>query len=277
MSCHTPKRFPCGRCPGCLAKRASDWSIRLVHEHRHPAPGIEPESSFITLTFEDGNVVDVSKDCAQDFMKRLRKRLAPKRIRFYLVSEYGEKTHRPHYHAIIFGHDFRKDHGSKPVRRGLYTSPLLEAAWGLGHVSTGEVTDASIRYVTNYVLAKEDVPVVLSLETGESRRLAPVFSLMSRRPGIGSGWIDNHGAETYRDDDVLVNGFRRQPPRYYDNRSFAGDDEALKALRSARRSAKFQVMERNEVGWLRNNDPLRRKASANSWRARRALQPKGGI
>jgi len=272
VPCHNPQRYPCGKCGGCLAKRASDWSIRLAHEKK-----FHDESSFITLTFEDGNVVDVHKSDCVDFMKRLRKRLAPKLIRFYLVSEYGEKNGRPHYHAIIFGHDFSHDDGAKLVRRGLYTSPLLEAAWGLGHVSSGEVTDASIRYVCNYVLAKEDVPLFVSLETGEQRPCAPVFSMMSRNPGIGARWIDEHGAETYRDDDVVSGGFRRQPPRYYDRRSFKDDDAALFRLREARRSVKLEDMVRSPSSWLQNNDPLRRKAAAKIWKKQRAMRPKGDL
>lgn len=210
-------------------------------------------------------------------MKRLRKRLAPKQIRFYLVSEYGEKYNRPHYHAIIFGHDFSDDEGAREVRRGLYTSPLLEAAWGLGHVSTGEVTDASIRYVSNYVLGKEDVPSFVSLETGEERKCAPVFALMSRNPGIGARWIDQHSAETYRDDDVVSGGFRRQPPRYYDKRTFQDDDAALLLLRQARRSANLKDMVRNSKSWLQNNDPLRRKAAAKIWKSKRAMRKTGDL
>lgn len=272
MPCHNfQDGYPCGKCGGCLESRASDWSIRLAHEKR-----FHDESSFITLTFADGNVVDVEKAVCQDFMKRLRKRLSPKRIRYYLVAEYGDKGGRPHYHAIIFGHDFSRDDGATVVRRGLYTSPLLEAAWGLGHVSSGEVTDASIRYVSNYVLGKEDVPSFVSLETGEARPCAPVFALMSRNPGIGARWIDDHSAETYRDDDVVVSGFRRKPPRYYDKRVFKDDDAAMLALRQRRRDDRLKVMLRSPRTWLANQDPARKVAAVKIWKSKRALRDSQG-
>lgn len=277
MPCHRFGRYPCGRCPGCFVRRASDWSTRLSHEHSFPVDGVAPVSSFITLTFADGSVVDVDKELCKLFMKRLRKRLAPKRIRFYLVAEYGEDGGRPHYHAIIFGHDFSRDDGARAVCGGLYTSPILEAAWGLGYVSSGEVTDASIRYVANYVLGKEDVPLVVSLESGDERKCAPVFALMSRNPGIGAAWIDQHAGETYRDDNVVSGGFRRQPPRYYDQRTFKGDDSAIKALRSARRSARLKVMNRSPRTWLANNDPLRRKAAVEIEKSKRAMRPRGEL
>jgi hypothetical protein len=39
----------------------------------------------------------------QKFMKRLRDRIKPLKIRFFHCGEYGDKTRRPHYHALIFG------------------------------------------------------------------------------------------------------------------------------------------------------------------------------
>jgi len=267
MPCFASGPYPCGKCGGCLSKRSSDWAIRLVHENKS-----HDESSFITLTFEDDSVVDVDKDSCVLFLKRLRKALSPKRIRFYLVSEYGEKNGRPHYHAIIFGHDFRKDKGAQPVRRGLYTSPILEAAWGLGHVSSGEVSDASIRYVSNYILGKQDVPSFMSPESGESRPCAAVFSLMSRNPGIGARWIDEHDLETYRDDNVVVSGFSRVPPRYYDLRAFKSDPSSLQGLRSRRRNDKLRKMSRNFEGWSSTKHPDRVKAAGKIWQSRRAMR-----
>lgn len=286
MPCHRFERYPCGKCGGCYAKRSSDWSVRLSHEKQsHQA------SSFVTLTYRDDSIVDVDKETPTLFLKRLRKRLAPDRIRYYLVSEYGEKGGRPHYHAIIFGHDFSQDPGAKLVRAGLFTSSLLEESWGLGHVSSGAVTDASIRYVSNYVLEKDEVPSYLDLETGHERSCAPTFALMSRNPGIGAQWIEQHSGETYRDDDVVVGGFRRQPPRYYDRRAFRDDDvkttdlsgkthvqnPSLEALRSLRRSAKLKLMNRSPETWLKNHDPLRRVAAAKIWRSKQSLKPKGDL
>lgn len=272
MPCYKTELHPCGKCPGCLSARSSDWAVRLGHELK-----LHNEASFITLTFEDDGVIDVDKETCQLFLKRLRKALQPKRIRYYLVSEYGERKSRPHYHGIIFGHDFSKDWGSTEVRKGLYTSPLLERAWGLGHVSTGSVTDASIRYVSNYVLSKEDAPKFMSLETGEERPRLPVFALMSRKPGIGGAWIDRHSGETYRDDDVVSGSFRRRPPRYYDQRTFGSDALALQALRLARREKKMSKIRCNPSRFYANLNPLRKEAAVKLDRAKRAMKPRGNL
>ena len=63
-------------------------------------------SCFITLTYNDENLPNppvVSKREAQLFIKRLRKLLYPKLFRYYIVGEYGDKSNRPHYHALLFG------------------------------------------------------------------------------------------------------------------------------------------------------------------------------
>lgn len=255
MACHNFGKFPCGKCPGCLDSRSSGWSVRLAHELRsHEA------SSFVTLTYEK-NPESVSKLDAQNFLKRLRYYLLSKKIRFYLVSEYGEKTARPHYHAIIFGHDFSRDPGSHLVRRGLYTSPLLERAWGLGHTSSGSVTEASIRYVTNYIIGKSNAP----------QDKTPTFALMSRRPGIGRSWIDSHSGETYRRDLVRVGAFERRPPRYYDTVTFKDDPASASALRARRRESGIEQMRKFPDDHLVNLSPEKKIADKKIWLSRKKM------
>lgn len=213
--------------------------MRLAHELKsHDA------SSFVTLTYAV-DVGSVSKLDAQNFLKRLRYYLEPKKIRFYLVSEYGEKSGRAHYHAIIYGHDFSKDPGAHQVRRGLYASPLLDKAWGLGHASSGTVTEASIRYVTNYILGKSNAP----------QEKAPTFALMSRRPGIGRTYIDSHAPEIYRRDLVRSGDFERRPPRYYDNVTFKDDPASAQALRLRRREDGVRRMSQYPDDHLTNLSP----------------------
>lgn len=256
MPCFKMGHYPCGKCEGCLSSRSSDWSVRLAHELKS-----HELSSFITLTYAV-DVGSVSKRDAQLFLKRLRFLLEPRRIRFYLVSEYGDKSKRPHYHAIIFGHDFSKDPGAHQVRRGLFTSPLLEKAWGKGHVSSGPVNPATIRYVTNYIMGKGDTP----------EGCEPTFSLMSRRPGIGARWIDEHQAETYRTDTVRVGDFTRRPPRYYDTRVTCGDAGSKLALAAARRERALLSCRRlGDEEYLKNLHPDRRVADAAIFKSRKSM------
>ena len=76
------------------------------------------ENSFLTLTFDDQHLpVDysVSTRDMQLFIKKLRKQVQPKQVRFYLGAEYGDLNLRPHYHIILFGHDFQDKNTSNKI------------------------------------------------------------------------------------------------------------------------------------------------------------------
>ena len=45
----------------------------------------------------------------------------------------------------------------------------------------------------------------------------PEYLTMSRKPGIGTGWIEKYFEGVYRDDSVIVNGVECKPPKFYDD------------------------------------------------------------
>ena len=94
---------PCGRCIGCRLDRSLQWAMRCVHE-----ASMHEDNCFITLTFDDDHLGDGSLKVSdfQNFMKRLRQAIAPKKVRFFHCGEYGAKLSRPHHHACLFGFDF---------------------------------------------------------------------------------------------------------------------------------------------------------------------------
>lgn len=191
-------------------------------------------SSFVTLTYDpaflpkDGSL---SVETCQLFLKRLRARLEPRRIRFFLCGEYGEQFARPHYHAIIFGYDFPdKVKLEKPGEYALFSSAELSEIWGLGFCSIGAVSFESACYVANYATKK--ITGAKAAEHYRGRR--PEFLLMSRRPGIGRSWIDQFSSDVYPSDEVVVRGVQARPPRYYDQVLAAKDPELLELLKKRR-------------------------------------------
>jgi len=106
------------------------------------------ESSFITLTYDDDHLPDppwVDKTQLQKYIKRLRWNVAPKKIRYYGVGEYGEKTWRPHYHVIAFGLD-----------RSLHEEPIRRS-WKMcskENLTIGELNPSTARYITGYITKK---------------------------------------------------------------------------------------------------------------------------
>lgn len=242
---YSPLQVTCGQCVGCRLERSRQWAMRCMHEAQ-----MHKQNSFITLTFNDPalwarkNPKSLDVTDFQKFMKRLRKILSPKKIRFYHCGEYGEKSQRPHYHACIFGEDFSEDRVLyKTTAQGhrLYTSTTLNKAWTdpitkmpLGYAIIGDLTFESAAYTARYIMKKqsgkgdyykEDGTYVpspetyyqdLDPETGEITDLQPEYNTMSRNPGIGKTWYNEYKNDVYPHDFVVVNGKRCRPPRYYD-------------------------------------------------------------
>lgn len=162
--------FPCGQCLACRINRRRIWSTRLWLE----AMSHSENMPMITLTYSDDELpytIDYQPTlCKRDvqlFLKRVRKHLEPLKIRFYCAGEYGERTHRPHYHILLFG-------------VGIASSSIITALWPHGLVHIGYDTSAeATQYVAGYVTKK-----VVKRSNNETR--TPEFSLMSRKPAIGS-------------------------------------------------------------------------------------------
>lgn len=145
----------CGQCRTCRLRRKLGWVGRLTLENRE-----HKFSRFITLTYaKDPGVLDYRD--FQLFMKRYRKEFGD--VRFFVVGEYGGKSGRGHYHAILFGHPPRAVGHSKDL-------PLV---WDHGFCYDGTVTRKSIGYVAGYVFKENYTPSKLP------------FVRMSLKPGIG--------------------------------------------------------------------------------------------
>ena len=210
---HDPKRrlsVPCGKCYACLSRRRQDWVFRLKQEFRN-----YPEACFVTLTYDDENlplagdgVPVVFKRDVQLSLKRLRKSLNGKKIRYFCVSEYGNDFLRPHYHAIIYN-----------LSACSNSYDLINAAWQKGFICVSEVTDARIAYVAKYCLSYGD-----GIEKFEKE-----FMLCSRRPAIGSSYLSESMKAFYKSQQsrllVSEGGFVQNMPRYYFDKIFSDDEK----------------------------------------------------
>lgn len=140
------------------------------------------------------------KSHVQTFMKDLREELRVKYgkfIRFFCTGEYGdfENTHRPHYHLILFGIGLADLENKKPVgfnelKQPVYSCDLISRHWPHGFISVGDVSWRSCAYVARYVTKKALDPSSDLLLDMYGKN--PLFSIMSRRPGIGKPYLDEH-------------------------------------------------------------------------------------
>lgn len=210
--------FECGGCPECLQKKSRMWALRAGMESRTYYEFVDDKrrrykvrqvGMMITLTYDtykngiDGeeNPVDtslhVSKVHAQRFFKRFRRHfegnLLP--IKYICTAEYGKKSHRAHYHALIFGVELDDLRFYKMSKRGnpIYKSKTLEHIWsadkehngGICTVDCINLSAATARYCTKYCAKDSGVDDTFMLF---SRGIGDV-ELMRCFNGL-SYWID---------------------------------------------------------------------------------------
>lgn len=147
------------------------------------------DNTFLTLTYADENLPldnSVSPREISLFVKRLRKK-APTKVRYFACGEYGDITGRPHYHLALFGSENCRRGTTRHTRNNQPCCDVCTAtqnAWGLGGISHGTLTQQSAAYIAAYTtkkMTKHDDPRL------EGR--LPEFARMSRRPGIGVGFM----------------------------------------------------------------------------------------
>ncbi|AZL82908.1 replication initiator protein [Apis mellifera associated microvirus 39] len=158
--------FGCGRCLPCRINRRRTWAWRMYLEALcHDA------SSFVTLTYAPENIPpggNLDPRHLQLWLKRLRKEIYPRTVRFFAVGEYGDQTQRPHYHAALFG-------------LGVLDTACINRAWGLGHTQVAELNQATAQYTAGYVVKK-----MTAMGDPRLGGRHPEFARMSLRPGIGA-------------------------------------------------------------------------------------------
>jgi hypothetical protein len=206
---------PCGKCIPCLKRRSSHWSFRINEEQKKAK-----SSCFLTLTYEktplsaNGLPTLVKKDY-QNFFKRLRK-LAPaqkgkNRLKYFACGEYGTKTQRPHYHAIVFN-----------IPQDIINNATqIRDTWKHGHVMVTNSNLATINYVVGYI-TKGGFKHQIDKEHGIYDDRIPDFQLMSK--GLGECYLTPSMIKYYKDRKLFCivheDGHILSMPRYYKNKIF---------------------------------------------------------
>lgn len=217
------QQVPCGKCPKCLRRRQADWCFRLMEESKQSTSSI-----FLTLTYEKApksvNGLDtlVKKDW-QDFMKRLRKKYQLyDRIKYYAVGEYGSRTNRPHYHAIMFN----------VPKRVIQNVHLVDKTWNRGHVMLAPCNGATVAYTTKYVMSGKWKPDdYFDKETGQKIRddRQPAFSTMSK--GMGLCYLTPQMRKYHKERLIgLVTkrgGYTQALPRYFKDILFTDEEKKI--------------------------------------------------
>lgn len=251
---------PCGKCIACLHNKAQDWFFRLNEEFK------KCESAyFITLTYDDAclpmfvkhidevsgkdvfkyicrfsEVIKLSSGCVygaykkdiQLFLKRLRKDIQPFKVRYFVVSEYGPQTCRPHYHMILF--DFP---------RKLDINKHIEKTWLHGFYQCSELNEARIRYTVKYTMN--------SLVNPEE--LPKPFLLCSK--GLGVSYLDSRNIayhEKSMRSTVDLGDVHIRLPRYLKEKIFT--EEELRELSEEEQRRKKRVYRMEQISQKLDED-----------------------
>ncbi|QXN75124.1 replication initiator protein [Microvirus mar28] len=247
-------QVPCGQCIGCRIDYARQWASRCVMEMQY-----HRSSYFLTLTYDDQHVpvswtVDHSTgeafpsltcrlDDVQRWLKRLR--FSGQDIRYFGCMDYGAQTFRPHYHFILFGLQLQdlEPYMQKDPTYKYFTSPEMDSIWGNGNIIIGEANYSTALYTARYICQKRKGA---SAQLYKDFNLEPPRSLMSRRPGIGWQYLQDHpDMMDYKYTSIAGpdGGIRIYPPRYFRQLEKVADPAAGQERSARNRQFALRIQE----------------------------------
>lgn len=192
--------FPCRKCIPCLLHRQKAWVSRLVEELRN-----HPYNYFVTLTYDDAHVpyddngemcfnkqhlIKLNVDMRERFQRgKLLNPVesilfgSPKylelpkdvRYKYYITTEYGPTTFRPHAHGVWYG---------LPESLAL-VEVLFRSLWPYGFVSVLPANEGAAGYISKYLVSDG-----VGKDSYNGNGMPP-FALMSK--GLGKSYVDRMG------------------------------------------------------------------------------------
>lgn len=263
----------CGKCDTCRREKAQDWAIKLINEAKY-----HKKASFITLTFDNKLLLDKnskaykyganasfifnienSKEYFKKFMKRLRRKFQGKAITFFHVGEYGEKTHRPHHHAIIFGENFEEDRieiEKSKSGKTQYFSRVLTELWAVGRCTVQDLNPSNTAYITQYSLKKFKNNIL-------NKRYKTIMSF-SNRSRISAKYIRRNPEEIIKGYITDSEGKKYKVPESYKKEL---KNSVKKKFKECYRKYEENMLER--IGDTNSNDIIKQqKIREEIWKCR---------
>ncbi|WP_277265425.1 rolling circle replication-associated protein [Prevotella corporis] len=185
------------------------------------------DSEIHPIRVQNSNVIGIPHVSKYDivcFVKRLRSHInyyfkkhnitENEKIRYFICSEYGPRTLRPHYHGLFF-------FDSEVISRRFGT--FLRKAWSYGNQDYSLVNSSAPSYVAKYINGYSRLPKVLLTEYTKP------FHLSSKNPCIG--YCKDDEKEVFKNFNTGTYGYTKfdkdtqqfyfvAPPSYVENRYF---------------------------------------------------------
>lgn len=233
---------PCGHCEECKKRKRTDWFVRTYYHFKYVHEQCHGFCLYVTLTYDnaflpyiilnDGTSVPCFSSLdIQRFFKRLRINLTRHHnitdVSYFLSSEYGGTTHRPHYHFLLFVHCGCNPAIVRKEIRNAWTFGFIKFGHNGGVVACDE--NGAFRYVAKYV-AKDVLTDDWFNHVTENVSDEDFYKLRSAKPFIRvSRFYGAHLTDYISDDDLLAGQVKIPSasgydyvtlPRYYDYRLF---------------------------------------------------------
>lgn len=180
---------PCQDCPLCRLRSTAEVLCRLIsasYEYGWM-------SYFVTLTIEGDNVYDVKYEDVKPLCDAIRRSNREKgtNYQFYITAEYGSKTDRPHYHAMLYGFNGRFD-----------CLRFVKEHYNLGNVTCEPCTLARFRYTANAHVNKcSHVPYKPVYDDGD------LYMLLCKKPFVTCSQKLGLKYVLLNADSILNNGY----------------------------------------------------------------------
>lgn len=255
--------IPCGHCWACNLNYSAQWATRLTYEcqkYQH--------NYFVTLTYDEqhlpiaetikiGDVTwenegeeiwqegTVWEPHMHKFLHDLRQYLQRRKnhtgLKYYYCAEYGENTHRPHYHIILMNcpldmsqwYDWFRDDRFKLH----WKTPELEQFWKNGMIDVAECEWSCCAYVARYCMKK--LHTKNNYEYAEEGKL-PEFVRMSRN--LGRDYYEKNKLRIYQYDEIIMRTVQGnigafKPPKAWDKLFQKEHPEQWEQIKKSRQKA----------------------------------------
>lgn len=206
----------CGLCVECVSRSAQCWAQRLCDHYEYLLKNGYDKSkvSFVTLTCAPEFYDDFKKSpnvFVRRFLERYRKRYG-RSFDHYIVSEYGEKRGRLHFHMVAFGM--------------LCNAIELRKLWFYGRVDLQVLKgDEGLGYIAGYVNKKMKEEGDLFVDPNKK-------SYRWVSPGLGKAYTMDYDRRSFHIQHghpvpfrMSSNGAPIPLPRYYYDKIFSSIDK----------------------------------------------------
>jgi len=192
---------PCGKCVFCRERNVSAQLGRLI-----VASYPSWHCYFVSFTIDDPHFfAENNKGVERSDLDKLVNFINHSNIRkhthykYFLTSEYGETTDRPHYHGLFYNFGTRHE-----------LDDVLYSCYQKGNIEVSDVNLARFRYVANSHVTKcTHIPYYVDevdFGTGEIIQLKANKPFVRCSRGLGAEYVDRFYRDIYRDGCINYDG-----------------------------------------------------------------------